>query len=187
MHHWGRRESDKAPDWDFRAMAAMFRVYDFFRERRQTFDRRLGAFAIRPGDTVVDYGCGIGGYLEAASRLVGPGGRVYAVDVQPLAIEAVRKKIARRNLGNITQVLARGYHCEVPGSSADLIYALDMLHAVRNPDLFLAECRRIVKPEGRLIVDDGHQSRSETRRRIEGSGQWRIDKETEDAVECRPK
>jgi len=163
-------------------MAWTFRVADFFFPKHD----RLAAFAIRPDSTVVDYGCGPGRYIAEASRRVGPQGKVYAVDVHELATAAVRKVIATHSLANVIPVLARGYNSGLPDHVADLIYALDMFHSVKDPVALLAELCRIVKPSGALILEDGHQSREKTRAKIAQSSVWRIIGEEESYVTCTP-
>ena len=64
----------------------------------------LDGFGIKRGQTVVDYGCGPGSYLRRASELVGPEGRVLAVDIHELAIKAVMRRIDKEQLSNVTPV-----------------------------------------------------------------------------------
>ena len=177
---------DRIPDFAFKGMAFLFLFWDFFRGITSQFSRRLARFGIERGHTVIDYGCGPGGYLKAASTLVGQDGKVYALDIHPLAIEAVRKKIGRCGLGNITPILTDKYHCDLEDQSAHVIYALDMFHMVKNPDGFLSECYRLLKKEGHLIIDDGHQSRNETKRKIADSELWNIAEETRSHLRCTP-
>ena len=68
-------------DFSFRVMSLEFRLRDFFRPP----ERILREAGIRNGMTVLDFGCGPGGFSLAAAKLVGPDGRVYAVDNHPLA------------------------------------------------------------------------------------------------------
>jgi len=76
-------------DFSFRGMEFLFRVIDFV---HPYVDKRVRSFAIRPGMTVVDYGCGPGRYTTRFAHLVGEKGRVFAVDIHELAIEAVKKR-----------------------------------------------------------------------------------------------
>ena len=177
---------DRIPDFAFRGMAFLFLFWDFFREITSQFSRRLARFGIENGHTVIDYGCGPGGYLKAASNLVGQNGKVYAADIHPLAIEAVRKKIAKYGLRNVAPILTDKYHCALEDQTADVIYALDMFHMVRNPNDFLSECHRLLKKQGHLIIDDGHQSRKETKRKITDSHVWNIAQETRSHLVCMP-
>jgi ubiquinone/menaquinone biosynthesis C-methylase UbiE len=113
-------------------------------------------------------------------------GKVYAVDIHELAIEAVERKIAEDGLGNVKPVLASGYDSGLPDHWADVVCAIDMFFGIKNPGDFLSELERIAKPDGMLVIDDGHQSREETRKKILESGNWAIWEETKDHLKCKP-
>ena len=172
------------PDWSFRLMDLLFHVIDYIHPH---IDKRVERFEIKPGLTVVDYGCGPGRYTIRFAKLVGEPGKVFAVDIHKLAIEAVKKKIERYGLKNITPVLADGYRSGLPDNTADLVCAIDMFHMISNTSEFLTELRRIIKNDGILIIDDGHQRRSTTRKAILESGLWEILEETKDHLKCTPK
>jgi len=173
---------DRMPDWAFRTMALAFRFRDKFVRK----DKILDEFGIRPGMSVVDYGCGPGSYIGKASRLVGASGNVYAVDIHELAVEAVGKRIAKENLRNVTALLAAKEGCPLEDGSADLIYALDMFHMAADPSGFLKELRRISKTDGILFIDSGHQGRDKARAKIGASGAWTVVEESPRYFKCRP-
>jgi ubiquinone/menaquinone biosynthesis C-methylase UbiE len=151
------------------------------------YDAVMEGFGIHKGFTVVDYGCGPGRYVRKASELVGPKGRVFAADVSEVAVRCVETRIARLGLANVFPILIRAGRAEIPSAAADLAYALDMFHAVRDPAAFLKEIRRIVKPGGRLILEDGHQSRASTIAKVSAcSALWKIAGVTRLAVVCEP-
>ena len=176
------KDIDRMPDIAFRMMALMFKIRDLFMQK----DRVLDEFGIRQGQSVVDYGCGPGSYIRKASELVGTEGKVYAVDIHELAIEAVKKRIEKDNLRNVTAIVASNGRCPLEDKSIDLIYALDMFHMVANPDTFLKELNRIVRPEGVLFIDNGHQRRDEAKTKINASGAWEITDENPRYMKCRP-
>ena len=170
-------------DASFKLMNLTFNLVDLF---SSYVEKRARSFGIQPGITVVDYGCGPGRYSLHFSEIVGNGGKVFAVDIHELAIEAVKEKAARYGLGNIQPVLAHGYNSGLPDAIANRVFALDMFFGIRQPTEFLAELKRLTKPDGILIIDEGHQSREVTRRKILDSGFWKIESETKDHLECRP-
>jgi ubiquinone/menaquinone biosynthesis C-methylase UbiE len=176
------RGSDRMSDLAFRIMAVAFRLQDAL---LPYIDRRVRGFGLAPGMTVVDYGCGPGRYSLRFSRLVGEAGRVYAVDIHELAIEAVRRATARQGLANVEAVLARGYDTSIPAATADRVCAIDMFFGVRDPGAFLTEVDRLLKPGGLLILDDGHQSRAATHAKLAASGRFEVVEETRDHLTCR--
>ncbi len=173
---------DRMPDWAFRTMALSFRIRDRFVRK----DAILDEFGIRPGMTVVDYGCGPGSYIRKASGLAGADGRVCAVDIHELAVEAVRERIAGENLTNVSALLAAREGCPLEDGSADIVYALDMFHMVADPSEFLKELRRISKKDGVLFIDSGHQGRDQARAKIGASGAWAVVEEHPRYFKCRP-
>ncbi|MDO9538565.1 MAG: class I SAM-dependent methyltransferase [Methanocalculus sp.] len=182
-NHGSQDSVYRIPDLAFSAMAFLFRI----RDRIHPPEKKLSSFGIRRGMTVVDYGCGPGGYLESASRLVGPEGIVYAVDIHERAIESVSQRITTTGQKTIIPILAEGYNSGLATGSADLVYALDMFHMVPDTAAFLKELLRITKPDGILIIDDGHQPRDRTRQLISGSELWEIISEEREFLRCNPK
>jgi len=165
----------------YHLMVIEYAVQDFL---VRGHERALDGFGITAGATVVDYGCGPGRYLAGASRRAGPSGRVYAADISDVALRYAAARVRRLGLDNVTVLPVRGGRCAIPDASADLVYALDMFHAVRNPEAFLAEIHRFTKPGGRLILEDGHQPRAVTRKKLQDAGAWRIESETRWHLRC---
>ncbi len=177
------RDTDRMPDLAFRLMSATFSLIDLFSTK---IDKRVLTFGIQEGMTVVDYGCGPGRYTLRFSKLVGENGRVYAVDIQPLALETVKRKMQHRALRNIVPALADGYATGLPDHAADIVCVIDMFFGVKEPAALLREVHRIVKAEGTLVIDDGHQSRQTTLQKIKAAGGWNIVEETRDHLKCKP-
>jgi ribosomal protein L11 methylase PrmA len=81
--------------YSFKIMALILRIRDIFSPP----NRMLGQLDdIRPGAYVLDFGCG--SYSIATADLVGPSGKVYAVDIHPLAVQGVRKKAIEKGIPN---------------------------------------------------------------------------------------
>ncbi len=179
-----KRETERMSDTSFRMMTLIFRILDFF---FPYIKKRIRGFGIESGMTVVDYGCGPGRYATVFAELVGDEGKVYAVDIHELAVEAVKKRIKKHSLLNIEPVLAKGYNSGLPDDIADVVCAIDMFFGIKNPAEFLAELNRITKSDGVLVIDQGHQPRSVAREKILSSGCWDIVEENKDHMKCRPR
>ena len=180
----GKRQTERMSDTSFRIMHLAFKIVDFF---YPYINKRVKKFGIEKGMTVVDYGCGPGRYATKIAEIVGENGKVYALDIHELAIEAVKSKIIKYDIANIEPVLIREYDSTLPDDIADVVYAIDMFFMIREPAAFLGELRRIVKKDGRLVIDDGHQPRTETKNKILDSGFWDIIEETKDHLKCKSK
>jgi len=131
-------------------------------------------FGITPSMTVVDYGCGPGRYTAEFARLVGSDGRVIAVDLVELALQETQKRLSAKGLSNVEYQLALGYDSGVEAEVADIVFAIDMFHHIKEPKAFLKEVHRITKPEGLLILSGGHMSRAMVKAKIGQSALWDI-------------
>ena len=173
---------DRMPDIAFRGMSFLFSIWGIFASP----GKKLKKFGIKPGDTVIDFGCGPGNYIKEASLLAGDNGLVYAADIHELAIKSINKKIAKYNLANVKTVLVKDYKCGIADNTADVIYALDMFHMVKQPDIFLKEMHRMLKKNGRLVIEDGHQPREQAKQKISATKIWKIKEETKGWLVCIP-
>jgi ubiquinone/menaquinone biosynthesis C-methylase UbiE len=87
-------EVEYLPNIAFRLMSLVLSI----RDALAPVGKRLDGFGIRKGSVVVDFGCGPGSYIERASQLVGDAGKVYAVDVHPLAIMSIKRRAKQKNI-----------------------------------------------------------------------------------------
>jgi ubiquinone/menaquinone biosynthesis C-methylase UbiE len=152
-------------DFSFRMMSLEFRLRDFFRPP----ERILREAGIRNGLTVLDFGCGPGGFSLAAAKLVGPEGRVFAVDRHPLALKSVSEAASRRGLRNIRTILGGG-PADLAGGSVDVVLLYDVLHGLPEPGPILAEFYRVLKPRGVLSVSDHHMKKEPLLSTLAGDG-----------------
>ncbi|MGA7476514.1 MAG: methyltransferase domain-containing protein [Thermoplasmata archaeon] len=123
-------------------------------ERRASQDpdqlwRRLG---LKPGETVVDVGAGSGFYAFPAAAVVGPSGRVYAVDVSPELVELVRERAANRKVRNVESVLSTPKRIPIEDAVADVAILANVLHGI--PPKTVDETIRLLRPGGRLVDVD---------------------------------
>jgi ubiquinone/menaquinone biosynthesis C-methylase UbiE len=175
---------DRMPDLAFRMMSAVMAVEDLLSRK---VERRVADFDLREGMTVVDYGCGPGRYTTHFAERVGPQGTVYAVDVQELAIEAVKRRAKTQGLANIVPVVADGYQTTIPDHVADRVFALDMFFGVSDPVALLAEIHRILRADGVLVLDDGHQPRRATLDKVARARKWEVQEASHDRLRCAPR
>jgi len=140
---------------DFRLMSLEFRI----RDRLRSPSKILEKAGVGVGMTVLDFGCGPGGFSLAAARLVGPGGQVTAVDIHPLALTSVRKSAERRGIKNLRAISGIG-PAAVSDGGVDVVLMYDVLHDLGDADQILADIHRILKPGGRLTVRDHHLNES---------------------------
>ena len=161
-----RRESDLA----FRLMTLIYRLRDLLQNPRRSLEKA----GLTEGMSVVDYGCGPGSFTIPAAELVGHEGRVFAVDIHPLAISTVKQKASRRGLQNVETVLVQGYDTGIESSSIDRVLLTDTIHLIDDPDALFREIHRMLKPDGLLFMEKGHMAMSEEKAILEKSGLFKI-------------
>lgn len=157
-------------------MALAFRLRDFLRPPRGI----LQAVGVRGGMTVLDFGCGPGGFAAAAAGLVGPGGRVYALDIHPLALKFTARLTAERGLQNLQVITDLA---DLPAASVDLVLLYDVLHHLPEPKSTLVELRRRLKPSGLLSIRDHHWREKKIMAAILQAGGFRFFGRAEDAFQ----
>ena len=149
----------------FRLMILMFKIRDFLRPRSDV----LKEAGIKPGFSVLDFGCGPGGYIMPLVELVGSSGRIHALDVHPLAIRRVKKTAASKGIENI-EAVESDCSTHLPDNAVDTVLLYDVFHDLARPDAVLRELHRVLKPGGTLSFSDHHMEEKEVIARITGPG-----------------
>jgi ubiquinone/menaquinone biosynthesis C-methylase UbiE len=131
----------------FRFMALWYKVREVLAPRIKVL-REVG---IRPGFRVLDFGCGPGSYIIPLSQLVGSKGKVYALDLHPLAIARVKAIVQKKRLDNVEVIQTHGA-TGLPDASVDVALLYEIFHDLTEPEEVLKELSRILKPGGILSV-----------------------------------
>jgi len=122
------------------------------RDGWQRPDRVLRALALRPGDRVADVGAGGGYFTFRLARAVGPGGRVYAVDLDPAAVRGVAAGARRRGLANVEAIQAAADDPRLPPRSIDRVLLCNAYHHLGNRPAYLRRLAASLRPGGRIAI-----------------------------------
>ncbi|MBN1450482.1 MAG: class I SAM-dependent methyltransferase [Anaerolineales bacterium] len=108
---------------------------------------------IHPGQTVLELGCGTGFFTITAAQLIGDQGCLVAMDVLPISVETVSKKVQTANLKNVRVVEGDALNTKLDTESMDAVLLFGVLPAPMLPlDRLLPEMHRILKPGGIMAV-----------------------------------
>jgi predicted methyltransferase len=115
-------------------------------------DQIMDAVHVADGSTVADIGAGAGWFTIRLAQRVGPKGMVYAQDVQRLMLDAIKRRVQREGLENITTVQAHGNDPNLPANTLDAILMVDAYQEVDNRVVYLRNLANALKPTGRIGI-----------------------------------
>lgn len=121
--------------------------------------RLLAAAGIRPKQKVLEIGFGPGFFTIPAAKIVGKEGSVYALDINPIAVETVKRKVEENCLDNVKVLLADASESGLQEDSFDVAFLFGVLHDFPDVDAVMREMHRVLKVKGVLSVQ--RSSRSE--------------------------
>lgn len=144
-----RHSRERMGEFNFKTMAA---IHD--NSLRRLLDppsRTLKAAGLKPGDRVLEVGCGPGYFTIPAGQLVGDDGRVHAIDINRQAVEVTSKKAKDSGLSNIEVRVADAADTGLADESVDEVLLFSVLpHLPLNT--VLPELDRVLKDDGIIAV-----------------------------------
>jgi ubiquinone/menaquinone biosynthesis C-methylase UbiE len=154
---------------DFKLMALTYKFRDLFLPRKNI----LKEVGLMLGFHVLDYGCGPGSYIIPLAELVGKSGKIYALDIHPLAIQKIQKIASKKKLTNVETILS---DCKtgLQDDSIDVVLLYDTFHDLSDPNGVLEELHRTLKPNGILSFSDHHMKEDEIISKVTSGGLFRL-------------
>jgi ubiquinone/menaquinone biosynthesis C-methylase UbiE len=122
------------------------------REKEENPEGALNAIGITAGMTVAEIGAGTGYMSLRMAKRVGPGGKVYANDIQPEMLKRLRDNATKSGFRNVEAVLGDVADPRLPKGQMDLVLLVDVYHEFSKPQEMLRRIRETLKPSGRLVL-----------------------------------
>ncbi len=113
----------------------------------------MDALGIGEASVVVDLGAGSGWFTIQLSNRVGPNGLIFAEDIQKPMIQAIKLRVDRLGLKNVTTVLGTATDPRLP-KPVDAVLICDAYHEMEQPVALLANVAKSLKPTARIGIVD---------------------------------
>ena len=126
----------------------LVRPLPLFERLRQKAVARLN---LRPGETVVDLGCGTGLGFESLERGVGPQGRIIGVEITPEMLAKAREKVARHGWSNVTLIEANAEVAALEPGSVDAVLCC-LSNDIMHSKAAVERAVRALRPGGRFVA-----------------------------------
>ena len=115
--------------------------------------KTLIKLGLKKGMFVADLGCGYGTFAIAASEIVGDGGQVYAVDIDPKMLRAVSERASEKHLGNVTPILADISTLKKWREPlVDFVLLANIIHGTKRKVGLLKEAADMLRPNGIVAI-----------------------------------
>jgi ubiquinone/menaquinone biosynthesis C-methylase UbiE len=118
----------------------------------QKVDEIVPRLDLKPGMIVADIGAGTGVFSRPIARAVGPGGKVYAVDIEQELLDDIKRRADEQQITNIQPVLGEFDDPKLPARDVDLAFFNDVLHHIEHRAAYLKALATYIKPTGRIAL-----------------------------------
>ncbi|MEK7396550.1 MAG: class I SAM-dependent methyltransferase [Candidatus Poribacteria bacterium] len=110
-------------------------------------------FHLQKDMTLIDIGTGTGLFAEAFLKLL-PEACCYALDIRHEAIDWIRNSRETYKTGRLIPLLMDEAKTSLEDNIADFLFMITLHHELEEPVELMKECRRILKPDGKLLIAD---------------------------------
>ena len=128
-----------------------FRADDPERKAWQDPEKIFSSIGLRKGMVFVDVGCGEGYFALPAARIVGPGGKVYAFDINADAVAGLWEHAITEGLTNLSAEVKAAEAAVSCEGCADIVFFGIDLHDFADPVQVIRNAKTMLKPAGRLV------------------------------------
>jgi len=126
----------------------------FNRDEWQKPEEVIRVLDIRAGDQVADVGSGSGYFTFRLANAVGPGGKVFAVDVDRRMNDYLRERARVEGHKNVEVILAEPDDPGLPPSGVDMIFSVNTYHFLERRTAYFARAGKYLRPGGRVVIID---------------------------------
>lgn len=115
-------------------------------------DRLIKALDLRAGSIVAEIGAGDGELTVSIAQIVGDTGRVFSNELNADKVQALRGKMQKGGVANVTVVAGRANDTSLPDQCCHGIFMRDVYHHFSDPAAMNASIMNALKPGGKLVI-----------------------------------
>ena len=130
-------------------------IFDYpDRDQKLHINQVMDRLGISPGKSVADIGAGSGWFTVRVAQRVAPRGTVYAVDINPEAIQYLDDRAKKEKLNNVKTILGTAGDPQLPSDSVNAVLLLKTYHEVAQPVELMTHLRGSLRPDARVGIID---------------------------------
>jgi len=119
----------------------------------------LENIGLKPGDCLVDIGCGPGLFALAAASIVGPKGTIFGLDISPEMIGDLKRSAASLGLTNVRAMVTKETEPGLP-REASFYLMVNVFHELADRPAYLGNIRRSMGSGSRLVIIDFYRKKT---------------------------
>jgi ubiquinone/menaquinone biosynthesis C-methylase UbiE len=121
------------------------------REEEENPKKLIELLKLKEGEVVADIGAGSGYYTFRMARLVGPKGKIYAVDIQKEMLDIIRERMKKDGVENVEPIMGEEADPKLKDESVDTILLVDVYHEFAFPYEMTQKMVKALRPGGRIV------------------------------------
>ena len=134
------------PSSDAESLEKSYSLIDIVKQREKT----ISILNLKPGEKVLDLGCGVGFLAYKMSEIVGESGSVICLDQNKEMVEHTKKRC--KNFNQTSFFVGNAYNLPCEKNSLDAVTCTQVLLYVEDISLAISEIKRVLKKGGRIII-----------------------------------
>jgi predicted methyltransferase len=160
-HLEGLKDADPTKGQDRERLLEDFILFN--NPKRESWERTskiLQVLKLKPGQAIADVGCGPGYYSFRFADIVGPTGRIYALDTNGQHVQYVSSLVAKYGYGKAVVPIISQYDDICVKEPIDMAFLCSLYHIIyacsseKVKDAFVKSIRDVLKPDGSLVIID---------------------------------
>jgi demethylmenaquinone methyltransferase/2-methoxy-6-polyprenyl-1,4-benzoquinol methylase len=137
----------------FNALASIYTLLDWVGLPRGMRAATARCMNLRPGDRVLEVGCGTGMNFPYLLKAIGPQGRLYGVDFSEGMLQQARRRCTRRSWENVVFIQSDATQYSLPEPVDVALFSLSIAVMLRYREA-LRQAWNVLRPGGRLVIMD---------------------------------